>query len=133
LETGVGVVLDPIAQASIPAISLTPGVQLAGTLYICVSHLNACGEEGSVSPVTSMTAPDGNEVSVQILTPPANVRAWNLYAGVSGDTAALQNGMPLNLTQSWQGSAGTIIMGRRPGSGQAANLVRALPRMLQRG
>jgi hypothetical protein len=133
LETGVGVVLDPIAQASIPMISLTPGIHLAGTLYICISHLNACGEEGSVSPVTSITAPDGSQASVQIQTPPPNVRAWNIYAGISGDHAALQNGTPLSLTQSWQGSAGSLSTGRSPGSGQTANLVRALPRMLQRG
>jgi hypothetical protein len=96
-QTGIGVVSDPIAVAGSPAVDLSSGPQPATTYFAQVTWLNATGEEGMASPVTSVNAPDQNSVQVTPNNPPANAVAWNAYVGISVDSITLQNVTPLGI------------------------------------
>jgi hypothetical protein len=132
IETGIGIVSDPLPRASAPQLTSIPGGRPAATYFASVSWLNTAGEEGQAGDAGSLTTTDGNTLAVQPLDRPANAAAWNVFVGLSPDTLALQNGAPLDPNQIWI-QAAPPAAGRGPGSGQAANYLRALPRVIQRG
>ncbi|HYM06112.1 MAG TPA: hypothetical protein VEU11_06090 [Terriglobales bacterium] len=132
-QTGVGVVSDPVVIAEIPKVGVLNGTLSAATYFIQMAWLNARGEEGMASAVTSVSAPDQNSVQVQANSPPKNAAAWNIYAGTSIDSIMLQNPFPIDPGQTWALSAAGLTAGRSAGTGQAPNYFRQLPRYLQRG
>lgn len=132
-QTGVGVVSDPVVIASIPTVSVLSGTLSAATYFIQTSWLNVRGEEGVASAVVAMNAPDQSSVQVHANNPPGNAAAWNIYAGTSIDSIMLQNPSPTVLGQIWVLPAAGLSTGRSPGTGQAPNYFRQLPRYLQRG
>ena len=132
-QTGIGVVSDPIAVAGSPAVALSAGPQPATMYFAQVTWLNATGEEGMASPVTSVNAPDQNSVQVTPNNPPANAVAWNAYVGISVDSITLQNVTPLGIAQTWFMPSAGLVLGRIPASGQEANYYSQVPRFLQRG
>jgi len=133
LQTGVGIVADPIIIAPSPQIDVPAGTQAAATYFVQVAWLNSRSEEGLASPTTSVTASNNSSLQVTPNSPPANAAGWNVYVGVSIDSITLQNSNPIPLNQSWLLPSGGLISGRTPGTGQAPNYFRQLPRYLQRG
>lgn len=133
MQSGVGVVSDPVAVAQRPAVGVISGIFPATTYFVQAAWLNARGEEGTASTVTSAAAFEQNSLQVTASAPPANATAWNIYAGTSIDAITLQNGAPLIVGQPWFLPGSGLLAGRAPGTGQAPNYYRVLPRYLQRG
>lgn len=133
LETGVGVVFDPIPQAIAPVLTAIPGTGTGGTNFVSVSFLNTKGEEGTASDVTSITTTANQALSISAALAPGNARSWNVYVGGDPTQLSLQNNAAIDLAATWVYSAASAQAGRQPGSGQSPNFTRPLPRMLQRG
>jgi hypothetical protein len=133
IQTGVGIVSDPLPKAAPPQLTSIPGGQAAMTYYASVSWLNVEGEEGQAGDAGSLAVAAGSVLAVQPLSPPANAVSWNVFVGLSPSTLILQCASPLTLDQIWVQAAPVSTTGRGPGSGQAPNYLRALVRVIQRG
>ena len=105
----------------------------AATYFVQVAWLNARGEEGVASSITSANAPEQNSVRVNGNNAPGNAVAWNVYAGTSINSIMLQNAIPMHPGQAWLMPDSGVVSGRNPGGGQEPNYFRQLPRYLQRG
>ena len=132
-QTGVGIVADPVPIAQTPQITAVSGTLRAATYYAQISWLNSRAEEGLASPVSSAATPDNSSLQVTPSNPPANAVGWNVYIGTSIDTIAVQNTAPIQTNQPWALPPAGLAAGRTPGTGQAPNYFRQLPRYLQRG
>jgi hypothetical protein len=133
MQTGLGIAADPISQAAPPQLTSLPGGQPATTYCASVSWLNAEGEEGQASNPSVLTVAAGNALVAQPVNQPANATAWNIYVGLSLTAMALQNAPALALGQVWVQAGPVTTLGQGPGSGQAPDYLRALPRVIQRG
>jgi hypothetical protein len=133
MQTGVGIVSDPVAVAQSPQVDVIAGIFQAGTYFVQTAWLNARGEEGMASAVTSAAVLDQNSIQVTALGAPANATVWNVYAGTSIDAIMLQNPVPITVGQPWLLPTSGLVFGRGPGIGQAPNYYRVLPQYLQRG
>jgi len=133
MQTGVGVVTDPIPIALSPQLSTVAGTSEAATYFVQTSWLNARGEEGLASPIASTNTSGNSTIQVTPSSPPGNATGWNAYVGNSINSIMLQNATPIVLNESWLLPAGGLVSGATPGNGQAPNYYRQLPRYLQRG
>jgi len=59
IASGLGVVHDPVTQATAPVLWTTPGPQTGGIFYASVGWTNAAGQEGATSYASSLTVADG--------------------------------------------------------------------------
>ena len=75
----------------------------------------------------------GNVLVAQPVNRPANATSWNVYVGLLPTAMALQNTLRMPLDQVWVQAGPVSTLGRAPGTGQAPDYLRALPRLLQRG
>jgi hypothetical protein len=133
-EIGVGLVIDPLSKPQGPTITSSPATETGGEFYFSITFVNAAGEESGSSDPEAFTAVDGTVAVLQIMTPPANALGWNAYAGGNPDAMYLQNESPLALDEEWIYYPSTAVTtGDTAGTGQSANVIRALPRLLQRG
>ena len=133
LETGAGLVADPI---SIPVPLLTqfnPASQAGGTVYATITLLNSAGEESSPAILSEVTVPDAAVMVASISSHASNAKTWNLYTGSAPGVTTLQNSTPLALADTWEVVFPMSALGRLPGSGQAPNEIRDLPRRIMRG
>jgi len=133
IQSGIGIASDPISEAAAPTLTSIPGGQPAMTYCASVSWLNAENEEGQASDPSSLTTAAGTALVVQPVNQPANAAAWNVYVGLSPTALILQNTSPQALDQVWVQAGPVSTLGQAPGSGQAPDYVRALPRLIQRG
>jgi hypothetical protein len=133
MQTGVGIVADPIPIALGPQVNIVAGTLSATNYFLQTSWLNSRSEEGLASPVTSVAIPDNSSIQVTPTSPSANATGWNVYVGSSIDSITLQNAAPIVVGQAWLLPAGGVVLGRGPGTGQVPNYFRQLPRYLQRG
>jgi len=133
IQTGVGIVADPIPQAAPPVFTPIPGGQGANTYWVSVSWLSSEGEEGQPSVPSMFTTAAGNVMAVQPVSAPENATAWNVYVGLSPSSISLQNTAPLPLEQVWVQNGPVSTLGQAPGTGQPPDYLRALPRLIQRG
>jgi hypothetical protein len=133
LQTGVGIVAEPIPIAQIPKINVTIGTWPAALYFVQVAWLNSRDEEGVPSAVTSASASDESSIEVTPTSPPVNAIGWNAYVGSTVDSVTLQNALTLDPGQPWVLPETGLVSGRAPGTGQTPNYLRQLPRYLQRG
>jgi hypothetical protein len=133
IQTGVGIACDPISQAASPQLTSIPGGQPAMTYYASVSWLNVEGEEGQASNPSTLAVAAGDVLVAQPVTQPSNATAWNAYVGLSPTAMTLQNTSPMALDQVWVQAGPVSTLGQAPGSGQAPDYLRPLPRLIQRG
>ena len=133
LQTGVGMVSDPIGIAQSPSLNVISGTMGAASYFAQISWLNSHEEEGLAGPVASLTTPNNSTLQVAAPNPPPNATGWNVYAGGSIDSLTLQNSTPVPIGQQWILPESGLISGTPPGTGQAPNYFRQLPRYLQRG
>ncbi len=133
LQTGVGIVSDPIPVAQSPQVDVLSGTLPASTYFVQIAWVNARGEEGMGSKVASVSVPDQHFIRVAASNSPASAVAWNIYAGTSVDTIMLQSVLPIALGQAWLIAPSGLATGRGAGNGQEPNYFRQLPRYLQRG
>jgi hypothetical protein len=133
METGIGIAGNPIPQAMPPLLSSVAGGQPGLTYYASVSWLNTEGQEGQPSNSACLVVAAGNALLAQPVSPPPNATSWNVYVGLTTTTLILQNESGLALDQVWVQAAPVATAGQSPGTGQAPDYLRALPRVLQRG
>lgn len=103
------------------------------TYCVSLSWLNVENEEGQASNPSTLSVGVGNALVAQPVNQPPNASAWNVYVGLTPTAMALQNTSPLALDQVWIQAEPVSTLGQPPGSGQAPDYLRALPRLLQRG
>lgn len=133
IDTGAGLVIDPLPQPGMPAISFQTSTGSGGTFYVCTTLVNVEGEESSPSVTVQAVIPNLQQLVVAAGTVPVNATGWNLYGGMSPVSMTLQTVTPMTPT-----SPGTLALpllqnGKSPGTGQAANVTRDLPRRIMRG
>jgi hypothetical protein len=133
IQTGIGLVSDPIPQASAPQLSTVSGGLPALSYWASVSWLNTETEEGQPSQPSFLEVAAGSALVVQPVNQPPNATAWNVYVGSTEDDLILQNPSVLTLDQVWIQTGPVNGSGRAPGTGQVPNYLRALPRVIQRG
>ena len=135
LETGTGMVQDPVARAEAPRLSALPGGTKVEetTYYAKVAWTNARGEEGAPGPWNLMTVAAGMTLQVEAVNPPVTATGWNAYVGFSAEEVTLQNEAAIGVGVAWTQSGEPVAGGRRPGDGQRPGYLRGLPRLLQRG
>lgn len=133
IQTGIGMAADPIPRALPPQLTSIPGGQPAATYYASISWLNVEAQEGQASTPGCFITEAGTALVVQPVNPPANATGWNVYVGPSATTMVLQNPSPLALDQVWVQAAPVSTSGPAPGTGQAPDYLRGLPRVIQRG
>ncbi len=133
IDTGAGLVIDPLPQPGAPVTAFEPSSQAGGTTYIVLTFLNAESEESTPSVMTEIAVPDANVLSVGAPTWPTNATGWNLYGGPSPATMTLQNATPMTLGLTWHFVLPGSTTGALPGEGQSANVTRDLPRRIMRG
>jgi hypothetical protein len=134
LETGVGIVQEPLSRAEAPRLSAVMGAPGTPetTYYARVSWTNARGEEGAAGAWNLATVPAGMALQVEAVSAPPNATGWNVYVGYDAEEMAMQNAVPLTVGGAWVQVAEPAA-GKRPGSGQQPSYLRGLPRVLQRG
>lgn len=132
LQSGVAIAADPIPRAAAPQVTAMPGALPDGTYYVTMAWLNAAGEEGEPA-VPVMIETVSSSLMVSPGAAPANARGWNAYVGAAPDELTLQNANAIATSASWL-QPGALLPGGRPaGSGQSANYVQAVPRVIPRG
>ena len=133
VETGAGLVIDPLPQAAPPVVTFEAASQAGGTAYFTVTFVNAEGEESSPATVVESNVPEGNIAVVGTALQPSNAVGWNLYGGTSPSALSLQNSAPLVNGSTWQFIPSAVVGGAPPGTGQSPNVTRDLPRRIMRG
>jgi hypothetical protein len=135
-ETGLGIVATPVPVAASPSVvaaqSGAGGNLPDGTYFVAISWVNAAGEEGAASEATAATISSGT-ILVEAGTAPNTGTGWNVYAGTDPNDLSLQNAAPVEAGVSWVQPGVLSTTGRPPGTGQAWNYLRPIPRVIQRG
>ena len=133
LQIGLGLVADPIPRSAEPVLTTVAGNGAATTYYVATSWLNATGQEGALGDVNAIATDDATELIVATANPPANVPAWNVYAGTAADLITLQNAQPIAVGTSWALPVSGLILGARPKKGQEPDYFLFHDRRIQRG
>lgn len=133
LETGLGIVQNPIPKAETPVVSAGTGMLAAATYWVRVAWTGATGEEGCPSEPVDLALPQGSGLAVQTAVAPPAARGWNVYAGLAADDTRRQNAEPLELGANWSSPESGIEDGETAGSGQPATYFLTQRRVLQRG
>jgi len=132
-EIGIGLMFDPIPQATAPLLLASEGTQLGNTFYVCVTWLNLAGQEGAPSDVTALTTVDGTQLVVTPANQPTNATGWNVYVGLTPDDPTLQNGAPNALQTQWLLPFSGVFVGVALPTGQTPDWYVVEDRVLQRG
>ena len=93
LESGVGIVANPVPKAPAPICSTSISAPASDPYYVRVSWINNYGQEGAASDAAVVSA----AVPVEAPSAPAGISAWNIYAGMDPTEVFLQNAAPLGL------------------------------------
>jgi hypothetical protein len=133
VETGVGLVFNPLPKPVQPILGQLAGTQPARTYYVRVEWVDPQGVASSPSDTTGMTTQEGTALTVRAIGAPQMAKGWNVYAGLLDDQAQKQNNAPLALGATWTLPSTGLATGSAPGSGQTAEYyLRHIP-VLQRG
>jgi hypothetical protein len=133
IDTGAGLVIDPIAQPAAPVITFDTAAGPGGTVYFAVTFVNAESQESSPSVIVESAVPEGNLAMVGAAVPPSNAVGWNLYGGISPNALTLQNASPVAIGSILPFTPPGATDGVAPGTGQAPDVTRDLPRRIMRG
>ena len=132
VQTGMGMVSDPMPKAAQPELTPVTGTFGETILFASAAWVNREGEEGCASAPASAQLSAGTTVRVTPKWKPSNAVGWNVYVGTSSDEMCRQNDTPIAPGTSW--TVGSLRSeGERPRDGQSPNYVRALARVLERG
>jgi len=131
IQTGIGMVADPIPVAMAPGVSESGGTLTAGTYYVGISWASGRGQEGACSLPASIST-SGGAIVVTPGDAPSNAAGWHVYVGTAPDTMVRQNGAVLPLGSTWTLVA-VASSGVAAGRGQALEFVLEAARVIQRG
>jgi hypothetical protein len=136
VQIGIGMAAVPVPKASAPqmlAAQPASGQNLPdGTYFAAIAWVNQAGEEGRVSTPGAVTTVSSTYL-VNAGNPPGTAAGWNVFAGTDPNKLALQNASPVPVGEVWVQPGVPSTTGRGPGTGQAGNYVREIPRVIQRG
>jgi hypothetical protein len=133
IKLGIGLALNPIPQAEAPVLGFLSGSGAGGTFYVQVSWMSASKQEGAPSGITATGLAAGANLTVQAVNPPAGVTGYNVYAGGSETTLALQNLLTVPVGQIFEMPDSGLIAGAPPGAGQVADVYAVVGPMVRRG
>lgn len=133
LASGMALVSVPLRKAIPPGLSSMAGPQQGGTFYAAVAWVNAAGQEGAASEISSLDIPDGRILLVTAGTAPRNAAGYNVYAGTSLGALTKRNDVPLPTGASFTYIPGSPTSSRQPGIGQDPDFIRPLRRTIPRG
>ena len=132
VQTGVGMVSDPIPQAAVPTVTAVSGGLEDGTYYVTMAWTNRAGEEGASAVPTTITTV-GSSLLVQPGNAPPNAAGWKVYVGGTPGSMVLQNESPITIGQRWLQPNALTTVGPAPGFGQTPDWMRPVPRVIPRG
>ena len=145
LAIGVALSLNPLPAPAAPVIESVAGGSLpTATYFVRTTWLNAAGQESAPSPTQAKAlaagqlprvsqAPSSASASALQAPPPAQATGWFLYMGSESGGEQRQSGAPLALGASWTMPVGGLVAGAALPEGQPPDLLRPVPRTLQRG
>jgi len=133
METGVGLVYNPLPKPVQPLLGQLAGPQPTRTYYVRVEWVNADGVASSPSDTTATTTQEGTALTVRAVGAPPAATGWNVYAGLLDDQLQRQNNAPLALGSTWTLPSTGLTDGSAPGSGQSAEYFLRQTNLLQRG
>jgi hypothetical protein len=134
LRAGVGMASNGIPKAGPAQLTYSAGALAGATYYVSTSWVGFDGSEGVSGDYVAITVPDNNVLFVQPGgTVPAAAAAWNVYAGLTPDTIVRQNPSPMPAGQPWLQQGALSTSGFPPSTGQSADYMRVVARMLLRG
>ncbi len=133
VASGLALVGDPLKKAAPPALTTFAGPQRGGSFYAAVAWINAAGQEGAASEISSLDVPDGQIMVVTAGAAPGNAAGYNVYVGTTLGTLTQRNDIPLPVTSGFTYIPGNAASTRQPGNGQAPDFIRPLRRTLLRG
>lgn len=133
ITVGLGMVTEPLSRPAPPVLTSATGPQAGGTFYACISWVGTSGQESQGSPAASITVDNGQVMVVTPALTPANANGYKVYAGPTLSGLILQTSLALPLTTPFRYLPDQVFNGDLPGTGQAPEFVRALPRTWMRG
>ena len=134
LAIGVALALDPLPAPGTPTLeSISGGTLPASNYFVLTTWVNAAGQESAPSLATAKALAAGQLLRVIPATPPSQATGWYPYVGSESGQEQRQSSTALPLTGSWTMPASGLETGAGPPEGQAPDLLRPLPRTLQRG
>ena len=134
LAIGVALSLHPLPAPAVPVIGSVAGGSLpAATYFVRTTWLNAAGQESAPSPAVAKALAAGQLPRVSPAQPPAQATGWFPYASSESGSEQRQSSTPLALADSWTMPVGGLVAGAPLPEGQSPDLLRPVPRTLQRG
>ena len=133
VETGVGLVFNPLPKPVQPILGQLAGTHPARTYYVRVEWVDAKGVASSPSDTAGITTQEGSALTVRAIGAPPMAKGWNVYAGLLDDQAQKQNNAPLALGTTWTLPSAGLVTGSAPGNGQTAEHYLRHINVLQRG
>jgi len=130
---GLGVVFDPVPQASTPTVGTVTSNNTGGTFYAGVTLVNRASEEGLMSIPVQVDTETGSAATFSMPSVPSNAVGWNLFAGVAPDCLTRQNADVLQPDASISLSPERLVDGAPHRCGQQANTFYPMPRRILRG
>jgi hypothetical protein len=137
MASGIGVVSHPLPKPGLATISVLQGTIAIPAIFVQVSWTGNQNQESAPSPIAGAVL--NRAAGVQITRPelgtaiPENASGWNVYAGTVQEQLTLQTEIPLTLDEPWQMPASGMEEGRKPGTGQSADVNITFSKRLQRG
>lgn len=134
LTIGVALVLDPLAAPGVPSLESVAGGSLAAATYFArTTWVNAAGQESAPSPAMAKALAAGQLLKISPAGPPGRAVGWFPYVSTESGREQRQTASALALADSWTMDPGGPITGAALPQGQAPDLLRPVPRTLQRG
>jgi len=134
MTIGVGLVYMPLPAPGAPALtSVAGGTLLAANYFVTTTWVNAQGIESAPSAESGLSLTANNLLQVQPTPPPANATGWIAYVSNLSGQEQKQFYTPLNPYYAWTLPSVGLVAGPVPGDGQPYDVLRTVPRTLQRG
>jgi hypothetical protein len=130
IQSGVGMVGDPIPQAAIPQVREVSGALAAGTYYVGVSWVSGTGEGACSLPAKITTG--GGAIEVTPVGAPVNASGWMVYVGSDPGGLRRVSGVAVALGAPWTVTA-VAGDGALAGRGQDPEYQQVVARLIERG
>jgi hypothetical protein len=132
-QYGIGLALTPIPKAQTPVFSYVAGLIPETIYYVQVSWVSANGQEGEPSEQTTYDSPAESVPVVTAVNRPTVATGFNVYMGLSAETATLQNAIPIAAGGSFTLPSTGLVTGKCPGTGQTPDVFVIGATLLRRG
>ena len=134
MTLGVGLVFQPLPAPGAPQLSAVAGGSLgAANYFVTTTWVNAAGQESAPSPEAGNSLLAGQLLQVQPAAPPSTATGWIAYVSNASGSEQKQFYVPVNPYYAWTMPVSGLIPGPPPGNGQPYDVLRTVPRTLQRG